>query len=55
MLIQSFEQEVGTAIAGMATTKKRQDGVPDDHHDKGGRTRDPRLAWGQAFEQRWEN
>ena len=29
MPIQSFEQEVGTAIAGMTTTEKRQDGVPE--------------------------
>lgn len=29
MPLQSFEQEVGTAIAGMATAEKRQDRVPD--------------------------
>lgn len=29
MPIQSFEQEVGTAIAGMTTIEKRQDRVPD--------------------------
>lgn len=29
MPIQFFEQEVGTAIAGMMTTEKRQDRVPE--------------------------